>query len=294
MNNSNKSVIITGASSGIGRDCARHMDRLGWRVFAGVRKESDAASLRAERAERAERVESSGRLTPLILDVTDSRSVKEAARFVAQEVGESGLNGLVNNAGIPYGGPVEYLNVEEVRAAFEVNFFGVLRVTQTFIPLLRAGRGRIVNISSISGLIAMPFVSPYTTSKFALEAFSDSLRVELSAWDIHVSVIEPGAIDTPIWNKAGKVLENLLKDAPREGLDLYSEAVASIQSRLMPHGIAVENVSKAIAHALTSQRPRSRYAVGAEARIVSILKHLPDRWRDALIGSQLPKRGKGK
>lgn len=284
-NSKDKAVVITGASSGIGRACALYMDRLGWRVFAGVRKESDAASLRGE---------SSGRLTPLILDVTDSRSVKEAARFVAQEVGENGLSGLVNNAGIPHGGPVEYLNVDEVRAAFEVNFFGVITVTQTFIPLLRAGRGRIVNISSISGLAAMPFVSPYAASKFALEALSDSLRVELSAWDIKVSVVEPGAIDTPIWNKAGGVMENLRKNAPKEALDLYGGVIDSMQGRFAPHGISAENVSKAIAHALTSRRPKTRYAVGMEGRLVRLFKHLPDRWRDALIRSQLSKRGQKK
>jgi NAD(P)-dependent dehydrogenase (short-subunit alcohol dehydrogenase family) len=284
-NASNKTVLITGASTGIGRACALYLHRLGWRVFAGVRKESDAASLRRESSER---------LIPLFLDVTDSKSVKEARRLVAREVGENGLSGLVNNAGIPYGGPVEYLDVDKVRAEFEVNFFGVISVTQAFLPLLRLGKGRVVNISSISGLVSMPFVSPYSSTKFALEALSDSLRVELSPWGMQVSVIEPGAIATPIWSKAGEVMKDLIEGGPQEGLDSYGGLIGGIEDRFKPHGIPPDEVAKAVAGALTSKRPKTRYTIGTDGKIYLLLKHLPDRLRDWLVKSQLPGWGQKK
>ncbi len=281
----NKTVVVTGASTGIGRACALSMHALGWRVFAGVRKEKDAASLRGERSER---------LIPLFLDVTDSKSVKEAAGIVSKAAGPDGLSGLVNNAGIPYGGPVEYLDLDKVRAEFEVNFFGVISVTQAFLPLLRLGRGRVVNISSISGLVSMPFVSSYSSTKFALEALSDSLRVELSPWDMQVSVVEPGAIATPIWSKAEEVMKDLLEGGPQEGLELYGGVIGGMEGRFKPHGIPPDEVAKAVAGALTSRRAKTRYTVGAEGRIYLLLKHLPDRLRDRLIRSQLPEWGRKK
>ena len=278
----NKSVVITGASTGIGRACTLLMDNLGWRVFAGVRKETDAALLRRD---------CSDRLTTLFLDVIDAKSVEEAAQVVTAALGENGLSGLVNNAGIPHGGPVEFLDVNEARAEFEVNFFGVITVTQSFLPLLRAAHGRIVNMSSISGLVSAPFVSPYSASKFALEALSDSLRMELHPWNIEVLVIEPGAIDTPIWGKGGDVLQNLLKDAPQEGLDLYGGAIHGMEGRFNPHGISADAVAKAVAHAVTSRHPKTRYPIGFEGAFVRSFRRLPDRLRDWIMLSQLPKWG---
>jgi len=280
MNNPMKSVVITGASTGIGRASALHMDRLGWRVFAGVRKEADAALLRAE---------ASAALTPILVDVTDLKSIKNAAKFVAEAVGPAGLSGLVNNAGIPLGGPIEFLDLDGVRAQFEVNVFGVLAVTQAFLPLLRSGRGRVVNISSISGLVAVPFVSPYSASKFALEAFSDSLRLEVRRWGIYVSLVEPGAIATPIWDKAGTVVADLVRKAPKEGFELYGSAIESMRSRFAPHGIPAEEAAKVIARALTATKPKARYPVGLEGKIVSVFRRLPDDVRDWIIARQLPK-----
>lgn len=276
------SVVITGASTGIGRGCALYMDRLGWQVFAGFRDESDAASLRAEASDRAQ---------PIPLDVTDAASLRNTARAVTEAVGEAGLSGLVNNAGIPYGGPVEYLSLERVRHLFEVNYFGVIAATQTFLPLLRRGHGRIVNMSSVGGMVSSPFVSPYTSSKFALEALSDSLRMELRAWHIHVSVIEPGAIDTPIWGKADDVLEDLIQGAPIEGLDLYGRAIRAMKPRFRPHGISTDAVSSAVAHALTSPHPKTRYPIGFEGALARFVSRLPDRLRDRLILSRLPRWG---
>jgi NAD(P)-dependent dehydrogenase (short-subunit alcohol dehydrogenase family) len=174
-----KAVLVTGASTGIGEACALRLAARGIRVFAGVRSESDGASLR----QRA-----SDGLTPVLIDVTVPDAIALARGTVADLVGPEGLAGLVNNAGV----------VDEVRKEFDVNVFGAIAVTQAFLPLLRGGRGRIVNMSSISGRIALPFAGPYAASKFALEAISDSWRVELRPWGIRVAIVEPGEVDTPI------------------------------------------------------------------------------------------------
>jgi NAD(P)-dependent dehydrogenase (short-subunit alcohol dehydrogenase family) len=277
-----RSVLITGASTGIGRACALHMDRLGWQVFAGVRKKADAESLRGA---------ASSRLTPVLLDVSKPQDIRRAVHLIEKASRSTGLAGLINNAGIPYGGPVEFLDLDEVRRTFEVNFFGVIAVTQAFIPLLRRAPGRIVNISSISGLIVSPFLSPYTTSKFALEALSDALRMELSPWKVEVALIEPGAIDTPIWRKARNVAQGVLKKAPPAGLQLYGTAVNALMDGLGQHGISPDRVAQAASHALTSPHPRTRYRLGAEAPIISVLRLLPDRLRDRIFLSRLPRWG---
>ncbi len=280
--NIRRSLVITGASTGIGRACALYMDRLGWQVFAGVRRESDGAALRADASER---------MVPVILDVTDEQTIRAAWKIVNAAVSASGLSGLLNNAGIPYGGPVEYLSVEKVRQEFEVNYFGVIAVTQAFLPLLRQGRGRIVNMSSVGGMLCPPFLSPYSSTKFALEALSDALRMELRPWHIDVSVIEPGAIETPIWSKGGDVLHNLIDDAPAEGLELYGGAMAGMESLVEPHGASTEQVARAVAHALSSAHPRTRYPIGFEGALVRFVSRLPDRLRDRLILSRLPRWG---
>jgi NAD(P)-dependent dehydrogenase (short-subunit alcohol dehydrogenase family) len=267
-----RSVVITGASTGIGRECALRMDALGWRVFAGVRRDADGASLRAEASER---------LTPLMLDVTKAEAVARVEKIVGKTVGDGGLDGLVNNAGIPYGGPIEFLDLAELRRTFEVNFFGLVHVTQALIPLLRRASGHIVNMSSLSGWIASPFLSPYSTSKFALEALSDALRVELEPWKIHVAVIEPGAIDTPIWGKGKEIIGRLATGASSNMLKLYGPEVEAVKQRVAPHGIPPSHVVKAVEHALTARKPRTRYTVGRDAALVRVFRYLPDRWRDA-------------
>jgi NAD(P)-dependent dehydrogenase (short-subunit alcohol dehydrogenase family) len=270
--NSPKAVVITGASTGIGRACALHMDALGWRVFAGVRRQSDADSLRAE---------ASKRLTSLALDVTRADTILEAQKAVEATLGDGGLDGLVNNAGIGYGGPIEFLDLSELRRTFEVNFFGLVQVTQAFIPLIRQAAGRIVNMSSISGWAASPFLSPYSTSKFALEALSDALRVELAPWAIHVAVVEPGAIDTPIWGKSIELMQRLEADTRGQMMQLYGSGVEALNHWVKPHGLPPSQVAKAVEHALTSERPRTRYPVGRDAGVVRMFRFLPDRWRDA-------------
>src|SRR3990172_8450526 len=183
-------VVITGASTGIGEACALRLDKLGWRVFARVRKEADAERLKNEGSER---------LTPAFIDVTDEGSIMKAEETVRAVVGEAGLAGLGDNAGVGIHGPLEFLPIEDLRRQLEVNTIGQIAVTQAFLPLIRKGRGRIVNIGSIGGKMATPFLGPYAASKFAMEALTDSLRQELRPWDIHVAIVEPGSIATPIW-----------------------------------------------------------------------------------------------
>jgi NAD(P)-dependent dehydrogenase (short-subunit alcohol dehydrogenase family) len=289
-NNQPRRVLMTGASTGIGRAGALHLCAKGFHVFAGVRKESDADALR----QRATGVLSSGVLTPLMLDVTDEASIRAAYEIVAAQ---GGLAGLVNNAGIARLGPLEYFPIPEVRLHMEVNVIGAVAVTQAFLPLLREGKGRVVNISSVSGLCALPFASAYSASKFALEAASDALRVELRPWKIPVSIIEPGNVKTPIWEKGIAAADAMLKSAPpdvvAQGTKLYGPVTEFLKQRARnPRGITPECVARVIEHALTSKKPRARYIVGGDARALQLLRVLPTPLRDWIIETQLPRYGR--
>lgn len=272
-----RSVVITGASSGIGQACALRLHQSGFRVFAGVRTEADAQAIRKQ---------GEGRLQPLFLDVTISESIAAARDTVEAAVHPGGLYGLVNNAGIPLGGPLEFLDLNDIRCLFDVNLFGAISVSQALLPLLRRARGRIVNISSSGGLLALPFMGPYAASKFAMEAISDSLRVELRPWGIAVSVVEPGAIATPIWEKGACTARHALKAMPPVALELYAPAL-SILENIQVHGLPPTEVAKRVEHALTARRPRARYPVGQNARIFALIRHLPVRLRDRLIARYL-------
>jgi len=254
-------IVITGASTGIGRACAERFDRMGWRVFAGVRKETDGQALRAATSERT---------TPLILDVTRRETIDKAAGRVAEVVGEDGLQGLVNNAGIGIGGPVEGLDIEDLRHQFEVNLFGQVAVSQAFLPMLRSGDGRIVNMSSIAGKVSQPFMAPYCASKHAFEAFTDSMREELKPWSIHVAAVEPGVIQTPIWDKARRRASENRSAAPPHLLELYASAIERLErvlEQIPERGIPPDRVARAVEHAITARRPRTRYPVGTDAKI---------------------------
>lgn len=272
-----KSVLITGASKGIGEATALHLDALGFRVYAGVRREADGEALRAR---------ASGDLRPVFLDVTDPDSIAEAVDRVSRE-SLQGLAGLVNNAGIVVAGPVEVLPLEAIREQFEVNFFGVLSVIRAFLPLLRKAQGRIVNVSSINGRLVTPFAVPYSASKFALEALSDGLRMELRPWKIQVSVIQPGAVATPIWKVSlDRAKKNLEKASP-ERRELYQKVIDALARRSgepPKHAIPSERVARKIAHALTARRPKVRYLVGRDARIGALVAALvPQRLQDRLL-----------
>jgi NAD(P)-dependent dehydrogenase (short-subunit alcohol dehydrogenase family) len=277
-NNTRGAVVITGASTGIGKSCALYLDSIGFRVFAGVRKASDRDMLKRE---------SSGRITPLLLDVTNAASIVSAAEAVAATVGDAGLNGLVNNAGIVVAGPLEFLPLDEIRKQFEVNVLGQIAVIQAFLPLLRRARGRIVNMGSISGRVAAPFIGPYSASKFALEAFTDSLRVELLPWDIKVSIIEPGDVATPIWERSIAAAEKVAKNYPPQAFSLYAHAFAAIQEEAQREstiGISPNVIARLVAHALATKSPRTRYLAGKGVRLRLFLKKiLPDRVFDRLI-----------
>jgi NAD(P)-dependent dehydrogenase (short-subunit alcohol dehydrogenase family) len=272
-------VAITGASTGIGQATALHLDRLGYRVFAGVRREADGNGLRSKGSER---------LTPVLLDVADSRSVEAAAKTISSEVGERGLAGLVNNAGIVVGGPLEFVPVDELRRQLEVNTVGPVVVSQHFLPLLRLGTGRIVFVSSIGGRFSQPIVGPYCASKFALEALADALRMELAPSGIHVSVVEPGAVKTMIFEKGSRYGDEALKQLPEEGIRLYGKATKAVLdffAKMEGSAIPPDRVARVIEHALTAARPKTRYLVGSDARIQGLLAWLlPDRARDALLG----------
>jgi NAD(P)-dependent dehydrogenase (short-subunit alcohol dehydrogenase family) len=279
-------IVITGASTGIGRACALHLDAQGHRVFAGVRKDADGESLRAE---------STGRLVPVNIDVTDESTVSAAAKVVGEEVGAAGLQGLVNNAGIAVSGPLEYLPIDDLRRQLEVNVVGQIAVTQAFLPLIRTGRGRIVNIGSVAGRSpSAPLIGPYAASKMAMEALTDSLRLELARWDIPVSIVEPGSIATPIWDKSGPDFDRLNENMPPEGRERYGRVIevgrkiAAAQNR---RGIPPEKVAKIVERALTSRRPRARYLVGADAQVRARVESLlPDRLRDKIVSRVLDPR----
>ena len=270
-------VLITGASTGIGRATAEHLDQLGFRVIAAVRQQSDADALTRS---------ASSRLATVLLDVSDEATISSVAARI-DLLAPEGLAGLVNNAGIAVTGPLEFIDLDRIRHQFEVNFFGQLAVTQAMLPAIRRRRGRIVNMSSMSGRVAAPFYGPYSASKHALEAASDALRGELAPWGVRVILIEPGSIDTPIWEK-GLGLGIAMRDAlPEVGRRLYGDILeagfASIESQGQ-RGIAVERVAEAVAEALMARRPRVRYVVGRDARIATLSRRfLPDALYERLL-----------
>ena len=271
-------VVITGASSGIGAACARYLDERGFTVWAGVRRREDGDEL----ARRC-----SSRLRVFCLDVTKSESISAAGRMLTEVTGESGLWSLINNAGISVAGPLELLPLDDVRYQFEVNVIGALAVTQALLPLLRRGRGRIVNISSIAGLTATPFLGAYCGSKFALEAMSDALRMELVPWGITVSLVEPGAVQSQIWQRATMSATHMLRQMTPASRALYDEPLRRIQEvveRAAKRAIPAAVVARSVAHALTAPRPRARYLVGHDARLRAFMKWmLPTRAQDRVL-----------
>lgn len=277
-------IVVTGSSSGIGKACALQLDKLGFRVFAGVRRETDGDALRRE---------SSATLTPILLDITDAASITSAVDIVTAAIGEIGLAGIINNAGIAVAGPLEFLPISEVRQQFEVNVIGQIAVTQAFLPLLRQGQGRIINIGSLGGRISMPFTGPYNASKFAMEALTDALRLELRPWRIPVIIIEPGFIATPIWEKSNEAANTMLTHFPPQTDHLYGAIIPIVREKYFHAGRAgtsAEEIAKVIIQALTAARPKTRYLAGRGARLgTSVLARLPDKLRDALITVWLTK-----
>jgi NAD(P)-dependent dehydrogenase (short-subunit alcohol dehydrogenase family) len=268
-------VVVTGASSGIGGACAFKLASSGFRVFAGVRKEEDARALEDA---------ATGSLTPLFLDVTDPDSVASAAETVEEAVGEVGLIGLVNNAGIGEAWPIEYVPLDEFRRQFEVNVFGHLAVTQAFLPLIRAATGRIINVGSVGGRITMPFGGTLSAPRHALVAVNDALRMELYPWGIHVALIEGGSISTRAVDKLEAGAERTIEELPTAGRARYADAYRTAVDRAVARtraGSSPKVVADAVFRALTDHTPRTRYPVGADTRVLLTLsKVLPDRLLD--------------
>jgi NAD(P)-dependent dehydrogenase (short-subunit alcohol dehydrogenase family) len=256
-------VVVTGASSGIGEACAVRLARDGWRVLAGVRRPGDAPDGTEE----------------VLLDVTDAEQISAVAD------GLNELHGLVNNAGVAVAAPLEALPLDELRRQLEVNVLGQVAVTQALLPQLRRARGRIVFVGSIAGRSALPFLGAYAASKHALEAIADSLRVELAPWEIAVSVVEPATIRARIWSTAAATAEEIRARVPPETLALYRDRVDAFGRAAAAAGRRAEpaeRVADAVEHALTAERPKTRYLVGRDAKLRAGIERLPDRVRDRL------------
>lgn len=274
-----RSVLITGASRGIGRACALGLAVRGWRVFAGVRHESDGIALREEAGQ--------AQLTPVRLDITDSSQIADAARLITESVGDRGLDGLVNNAGIAVAGPLEFVALADFREQLEINVVGSLAVTQAMLGLLRSAKGRLVMVSSLSGRVGLPMIGSYSASKAALEAISDTLRLELHEHGVSVSVVQPGPIET-------ELVENSIRQAERriEGLSaLVSETYGPLMAAsvatargTMSDALPTAAVVRQVVHALESSRPKTRYlTIRAGWAVQFATNFLPDRWRDAAV-----------
>lgn len=277
-NKGGRTVVITGASTGIGAACALHLDRLGFRVFAGVRKPEDGLILQGN---------SSDRLVPITLDVTDASTIQKSHTLVSELIGTDGLYGLINNAGIAVVGPLEAVPIPDLRRQLEVNVIGQVAVTQMFLPLIRKARGRIINMGSIAGLATMPLMGPYSASKFALEAMTDALRLEVQQWGIHVSIIEPGAIATPIWNKSATDAAEREAGTEQELRSLYQPMIAAVRKivgEASKRAVSADAVARVVESALTVATPRTRYLVGTDAKLRALVATLlPDRASDRLL-----------
>ncbi|MEU2820829.1 SDR family oxidoreductase [Streptomyces bacillaris] len=271
-----KYVLVTGASSGLGRTCALQLARVGFQVFAGVRRMRDGDELAA--------LSPSGRIRPVRVDVTDEESVAAAVKEITEETGGPGLWGLVNNAGIAVSAPLECVTPQRMRQQLDTNVVGQLAVTQGFLPQLRRSGGRIVNVTSGLGSIALPFLGAYAAAQFAKEAMSDVLRRELKRSGIDVSVVQPGAIMTPIWGKLTGAARRDFDDLPPATTEPYRIAFGRFldaNDQQAPTGTSPEDFARTVYRALTAAEPRTRYQVGRDARSFHLLKRvLPDKALD--------------
>ncbi len=269
MSDNRKSILVTGANSGIGQATAEYLASHGFHVYAGARNISALEDLCKN-----------PNITPVKLDVTNTEDITEVKKIVEQNA--AGLFGLVNNAGITKAGPLMDVSVEDLRAQFEVNLFGVHQITQALFPMLLQAKGRIVMMSSDSGFFATPFVGPYCSSKFALEGYSDSLRREIIPYGVKVILIEPGRITTPIWNKGEKILKNAK----------YTDSIFWNEAKAMggyairkgkTSGLPPIAVAKTVYHALTAVKPKLRYIVAENSFEYKLMKIFPAWYVDRLV-----------
>jgi len=272
-----RSVLVTGAATGVGAATVAALAADGMRVWAGVRREEDAERLRAEHGPA---------VRPLLLDVTDDAAVEAAGRAV---VADGPLHGLVNNAGVAVPGPLEHLAPSELRRQLDVNLVGQLAVTQAVLPALRAARGRVVTVGSIGGRIAGPMLGAYHASKFGLLGLTDALRAELAPWGLAVVLVEPGAVATPMWERGRRAGEETFRALPAEAQARYRrqyEAAMRNAAASEARGVPAAAVAAVIRTALTTARPRPRYLVGRDARAAAVVARLPLRLRYRLTAGR--------
>lgn len=276
-----KTILITGASSGIGRYIVETLAARGHFVFAGYRDPKDALEIKKINPEK---------IQPILLDITSEESISQAKKVI-NETGRE-LDVLFNNAGLALGGPLEAISIESIKKLYEVNFFGCVKMIQNFLPLLRKSQGRIINISSISGLLVNAFLIPYSSSKYAVEALSDGLRRELKLQKIKVVIIEPGSIKTPIWKKSTNWSEEIMQSRP-DILALYQPAVDNFLKFLRLNAKRAAELSKlkrAIIRAVESQRPKARYqAYFTNWLLAMFVKLMPAKFIDWLFDHFLDK-----
>lgn len=272
-----KHALVTGASSGIGRSTARRLARDGFHVFATVRRRQDAAALQDS---------ARGALTPLIMDIVQPDQVAAAAVSVRDHVGESGLDVLVNNAGVGVFQPLELVAPRTFRWQLEVNVTGQVEVTQAFLPLLRLATGRIVMIGSVAGRITVPFAGPQAAAKHALVALTEALRLELAPWNIRVVLIEPASVHTDAIDKFERDSKTALLDFGATGRALYGQAFQNMTERGLEqerHGSHPDEIAAVVARAVNSKRPRPRYLAGKHARTLMTIAKLPSGFRRRIL-----------
>lgn len=286
-----RAIVITGASTGIGEAAAREFDRLGFRVFAGVRNDDAAARLRDG---------ASAKMTPVYMDVTDSESLRRAAKQVDEVVGENGVHGLLCNAGLVVASPFELVPLDDLRNLYEVNVFGTVATFQTFLPALRRAAernsdrytSRIVITGSMSGRCVPAYIGPYGSSKHALEGIADALRIELRRWRIGVSLLEPGAVRTPIWGKAHSTTRvRMERPEVANRIDLYDQdidQVFRVTTESRDHGMDVSEITRRMVHAVTSKTPKTRYPIGRHIGLaIRLRRWLPDRAWDWIVKREM-------
>jgi NAD(P)-dependent dehydrogenase (short-subunit alcohol dehydrogenase family) len=272
-----KTVLITGTSTGIGRACVEHMAGDGWTVYAGVRKKAHGDDLVAS---------ITGDVRPVMLDVTNPKHLAAVVKRLGTELDGRGLDGLVNNAGVAFGGPVETLSDEDWQQHFDINVFGLVRVTRELLPFILQAKGRIVNIASVSGRVGIAMFATYSAGKHAVEAISQSLRFELADLGVKVACVEPGEVQSAIWAKGDEVLAEVEASVPAEVIDRYQrhfDMMAGFLADGPKHGVPASRVSKAVHHALTASWPKHRYLVGPDAKLTGIGDHLPDRLKAPVL-----------
>ena len=280
-------VVVTGTSTGIGAASVLYLADQGFQVFAGVRRDTDGAALEQR---------SSNGLTPVILDITDAATIAAAVDTVSAAVGERGLAGLVNNAGIVKPAPLEFQPIDDFRRQLEVNLVGQVAVTQAFLPLIRRGHGRIVNVGSIGGRLVLPLHGAYSASKFGIEAITDALRLELRQWKIPVSLIDPGATQSAIFGKTLTEIDELKRVLDEQGRNLYDEQIAAIRrtvEKTAADAAPALVLAKTVGSALMSAKPKTRYLAGHGAKEAAALArtttdHLKDRAIAREVGLPAP------